>query len=172
MGAALHRISWELRPASIDELGLTTVLANYVTEWSSHFGVAAEFLCRDTGLDGVADDIRTTIYRVIQEALTNIGKHARGATSVSIVIDRVAGELRLTIEDNGCGFDPAGSRSQEAMRRSGLGLAGIGERLALIGGYFEIESSSQGSTLFARIPVQPNAESQARSAQSKAALGG
>jgi PAS domain S-box-containing protein len=154
MGAALHRISWELRPAAIDELGLTTVLTNYVSEWSSHFRVAADFHCGDRELDELADDIRTTIYRIMQEALTNIGKHARGVTSVSVVIDRIDSELRLTIEDNGSGFEAGATGPQGARRSGGLGLAGMRERLALVGGYFEIESSSNGSTIFARIPVK------------------
>jgi PAS domain S-box-containing protein len=154
MGAALHRIAWELRPAAIDELGLTAVLTNYVSEWSLHFGVAADFHCRDTGVDKLADDIRATIYRVLQEALTNIAKHARGVTSVSIVIDRMRTELRLTIEDNGSGFAPASAEQQETKRWGGLGLAGMSERLALVGGSLQIESSPKGSTIFARIPVE------------------
>ena len=154
MGAALHRISWALRPASIDELGLATVLTDYVLEWSSHFNIPAEFLCRDSRLDELSDDVRTTIYRVVQEALTNIAKHARGATSVGVIIDRVGSELRLTIEDNGCGFDPAAVSPDGANWKGGLGLAGMSERLALIGGGFEIESSSEGATIFARIPVE------------------
>jgi signal transduction histidine kinase len=113
--------------------------------------VTADFHCRDENLDQLADDIRTTIYRVTQEALTNIGKHARGVASVSVVLDRVEGEIRLTIEDDGCGFEVTGP--QGARRERGLGLAGMRERLAVIGGALEIESSSEGSTIFARIPV-------------------
>ena len=90
----------------------------------------------------------------MQEALTNIGKHARGVTSVSVVIDRIDSELRLTIEDNGSGFEAGATGPQGARRSGGLGLAGMRERLALVGGYFEIESSSNGSTIFARIPVK------------------
>jgi PAS domain S-box-containing protein len=153
MGTALHRIASELRPAAIEELGLTSVLANHVSEWSSNFRIATDFHCRDKKLDEVADDIRTTIYRIVQEALTNIGKHARGVTAVSVVIDRVESELRLTIEDNGSGFQPAAG-PQVSGRLGGLGLAGMSERLALVGGYLEIETSSRGSTIFARIPVK------------------
>jgi PAS domain S-box-containing protein len=155
MGAALHRISCELRPASMDELGLATVLANYVAEWSSHFSVSADFHCRDINLDQLPDEIRTTIYRVTQEALTNIGRHALGVTSASVVIDRVEGEIRLTIEDNGCGFEAAAADRHGGSRQRGLGLAGIRERLALMGGSLEVESSSAGSTIFARIIVNP-----------------
>jgi signal transduction histidine kinase len=84
----VHRISWELRPAAIDELGLAEALANYVSEWSAQFGIAADFHCNEAGLDRHPDDIRMTLYRVVGEALTNISKHAHGATAVSIVINR------------------------------------------------------------------------------------
>jgi PAS domain S-box-containing protein len=169
MGAALHRISCELRPASIDELGLATVLANYVSEWSSHFSVSADFHCRDTNLDGLADDIRTTIFRVTQESLTNIGKHARGASCASVVIDRVGDEVRLTIEDNGCGFEAAADGPSGTSPQERLGLAGMRERLTLIGGSLEVESSSKGSTIFARIPANPARQDRINSELGKAA---
>jgi PAS domain S-box-containing protein len=107
MGKTLHRIAWELRPASIDELGLTTALSNYVTEWSQQYVFEVDFHCRDLLLDSIADEKRTAIYRIVQEALTNIAKHATGATSVSIVIDRSDSILQLTIKDNGPGFASA-----------------------------------------------------------------
>ena len=84
----VHRIAWELRPAAIDELGLAEALANYASEWSAQFGIAADFHCNETGLDSHPDDIRMTVYRVVGEALTNVSKHAQGATAVSIVINR------------------------------------------------------------------------------------
>jgi signal transduction histidine kinase len=155
MGQTLNRVAWELRPAAIDELGLTVVLADYVAEWGRQFGIKAEFDCRDGRLNGLADDIRTTIYRVVQEALTNIAKHAKGATAVSVVINRVAGVLRLTIEDNGPGLVRAAAEPNTSPRKGGLGLAGMRERLALIGGLFEIETTPYGVTIFARIPLEP-----------------
>src|SRR5262249_30080591 len=149
----LHRISCELRPASIDELGLGTALANYVTEWSSHFSLSADFHCRDENLDRLADDVRTTIYRLTQEALTHIGQHARRGRCVGVVVDRVEGEVRLTIEDNGCGFEAAASGTPGMSPQRGLGLLGMRERLVVIGGSLEVESSPEGSTIFVRIPV-------------------
>ena len=100
------------------------------------------------------------IYRIVQEALTNIAKHAREATSVSVVVGRSGGTVQLTIEDNGRGFDLAalngnGANASAAGKgRRGLGVAGMRERLALIGGELEIESSTGvGTTVFARIPA-------------------
>jgi signal transduction histidine kinase len=147
MAQTLHRVAWQLRPASIDELGLASALENYLTEWSAQHAIESDFHCADAALDKRPDEMRTTIYRVVQEALTNIAKHATKATFVSIVIGDVDGTLRLTIEDNGCGFDPAASYSR-------LGLAGMRERLLLVGGDLEIESSpGAGTTIFARIPL-------------------
>jgi signal transduction histidine kinase len=152
---AVHRISWELRPAAIDELGLTSALDNYVAEWSAQFGVPVDLHCDSGKLDSLPEDVRMTVYRVVGEALTNVCKHARGATAVSIVINREPSLLRLTITDDGCGFDP-GPIVEDAAKSpaDGLGLIGMQERLALIGGELEIESSAgAGTTLFARIPA-------------------
>jgi len=161
IGKSLHRIARELRPASINELGLNTALANYVSEWSQQFGIPADFLRGgDIDLDTLSDEQRTAIYRIVQEALTNVAKHAREATSVSVVVGRSGGIVQLTIEDNGIGFDtallngPSLNAAVPAKGRRGLGVAGMRERLALIGGELEIESSiGVGTTVFARIPA-------------------
>jgi signal transduction histidine kinase len=146
LGQMLHRIAWELRPASIDELGLSNTLENYVSDWSKKQKISADFHCADTNLDRRSNEIRTTIYRIIQEALTNIAKHAK-ATQVSIVVGVAEGTLHLTIEDNGRGFDLTRLRSR-------LGLAGMRERLLLVGGELNIESTQgAGTTIFARIPL-------------------
>jgi signal transduction histidine kinase len=155
MGKTLHRIAWELRPASIDELGLTSALGNYIAEWSHQYAIEADFHCGYSRLDSISDEKRTAIYRIVQEALTNIAKHATGATSVSVVIDCSGSILRLTIEDNGAGFDATPATPAAGERREGgLGLAGMRERLTLIGGEFEIESSGgAGTTIYARLPL-------------------
>ena len=80
LGQMLHRIAWELRPASLDELGLTTALENYVVEWGHKHAIQADFHCSDLRLDKRSNEIRTTVYRVIQEGLTNVAKHAGNAT--------------------------------------------------------------------------------------------
>ncbi len=153
MGRTLHHVAWELRPASIDELGLSSALATYISEWGEKSGIATDFHCDEA--DRLSDEVCTVIYRVVQEALTNIVKHARGATSVSVVIKRVNAQLRVTVEDNGCGFDAAGLSESGATRSSGLGIAGMRERLTLIGAELVIESSiGSGTTIFARIPVE------------------
>jgi len=147
LGQVLHRIAWELRPASIDELGLTHALVNYVEEWSAKNAIPVDFHCVDSKLDARPDEVRTTVYRIIQEALTNVAKHAQGAKNVSVVISTSDETLHLTVEDDGRGFDPTASSSR-------LGLAGMRERMSLVGGRLEIESApNRGTTIFARIPL-------------------
>ncbi len=156
IGKTLQRVARELRPTSIDDLELGAALANHISEWSEQFGIEADFHCGDGSLDNLGQEVRTTVYRLIQESLSNVAKHA-GADSVSVVIDRAETLLRLTIEDNGCGFDTAtaGKRAREQFR-GGLGIAGMRERVALIGGEIEIESSiGSGTTIFAGIPFEP-----------------
>jgi two-component system, NarL family, sensor histidine kinase UhpB len=155
IGRTLHQVAWELRPASIDELGLSIALANYVAEWGEQCGIATDFHCDQAQIAGLSDEICTVIYRVVQEALTNIVKHARGATSASVVIERVNAQVRLTIEDNGCGFDSGAASGPGSLRNGGLGIAGMRERLTLIGAELEIESSpGSGTAIFARIPTE------------------
>jgi PAS domain S-box-containing protein len=151
MGKTLHRVAWELRPPSMDELGLASTLADYISDWSAQVGIRVDFHCVGLELDRLSDEVRTTIYRVVQEALTNVAKHAPKSTVVSIVVERVGASLRLTVEDDGPGFRDI----SETESQSGLGLLGMRERLSLIGGQLEIETSSgTGSTIFARIPLQ------------------
>ena len=156
MGKALHRVAHELRPASIDELGLASALSTYVADWSAQFGVEVDFHCRDTHIDDLPDDVRTTLYRIVQEALTNVAKHAPDASSVSVVLDRSDTTLQLTIEDDGHGFDPSALPEPGKRKKgAGLGHAGMRERLALIGGELEIESTiGLGTTIYARVPLQ------------------
>ncbi len=153
MGKTLHRIAWELRPPSIDEVGLRKALASYIADWSDQCGIEVDFHCDAAHLDEVPSEIGTAIYRVVQEGLTNIVKHAGSPTSIRIVIRRLEGVLHVIIEDNGCGFD-VGVRSARSGHR-GLGLEGMRERLMLVGGTLEIESTrGAGTTIFARIALE------------------
>jgi len=151
MSRTLHHIACELRPPSINELGLTKALDDYVSAWGEKFGIDAELHCSDLELDQRPDEVRIALYRITQEALTNIAKHATGATAVSVSINRSGDALRLTIEDNGCGFDAGAPR---ASKGPGLGLAGMRERLSFVDGELDIESKiGTGTTIFARIPL-------------------
>lgn len=155
VGQTLRHVAWELRPSSLDDFGLAQALENLATCWRGRRSIVVDFHCSDPDIDRLPDDIRTTIYRVVQEALTNVAKHAKGATSVSIIIDRTANYLQLMIDDDGCGFSPESIESQQAARSGGgLGLVGMRERLSFIGGELRIVSSiGVGTTIFARIRI-------------------
>lgn len=153
MGKTLHRIAWELRPPSIDEVGLRKALASYIADWGERCDTEVDFHCDDPSLDAVPNEIATAVYRVVQEGLTNIVKHAERPSDVSVVIRRPDATLQVIIEDNGCGFDAAalGAKTGNLL---GLGLYGMRERLSLIGGTLEVESAvGAGTTIFARITL-------------------
>jgi signal transduction histidine kinase len=153
LGKTLHRIAWELRPPAIDELGLRKALASYIADWGERCGTEVDFHCDDPNLDEVPSEIGTSVYRIVQEGLTNILKHAQNPSDVSVVIRRVGATLQVTIEDNGCGFD-VGAMAAKPGGYRGLGLDGMRGRLLLIGGTLEIESAvGAGTTIFARIAL-------------------
>ena len=142
-----HTIAWELRPAALDDLGLQSALTQYLERWSQRSGVAVDPLFH---LDGerLPPHVETTLYRVAQEALTNVLKHA-GAASVSVILEHRQGEARLVVEDDGRGFDMASAPTGR------LGLLGMRERLTLAAGTLEVESRpGAGTTIVARIPVR------------------
>src|SRR3954451_6746710 len=98
MGQDVHRIALELRPTALDDWGLETALSNYVTEWSRRCRVMAQVHC--TGLNRrLPAAVETALYRVAQEALTNVLKHAR-AGRVSLIVERRDGEALALVEDS------------------------------------------------------------------------
>ena len=154
IGKAVHRIAHELRPTAIEDLGLREAIADHVSEWSQQYSIPVDFHCKAMNLDTLDNENKTAVYRVTQEALTNIAKHAKGVTAVSVILERAENLLRLTVEDNGRGFDTS-SRPRRT-QSGGLGLAGMSDRASLVGGTLEVESSpGVGTTIFLRIPFDP-----------------
>ncbi|HEV8608796.1 MAG TPA: sensor histidine kinase [Thermoanaerobaculia bacterium] len=154
----VRRIALDLRPAVLDDLGLNDALESCVHEWSERSGVKADF--QGVGLAGraVSAPVETALYRVVQESLTNVLKHAR-ASQVSVVAQERDGEVLLIVEDDGAGFDGEAVRSRPDRRARGLGLIGIREGVATLGGTVTIESApSRGTTVFVRIPLPPEKE--------------
>jgi signal transduction histidine kinase len=143
---------WELRPTALDDLGLRAALANYIQDWSLRVGVSAELHTAGLTNDRLASEIETTLYRIAQEALNNIAKHAR-ARHVEIILERRAQHVSLIVVDDGVGFDLGES---EAAGR-GFGLLGMQERAALVGATLEIESArGEGTTILVRMPTTPD----------------
>ena len=148
IGSNLHRAAGELRPTSLDDIGLLRALETHLADWSERFGIAADLHARGVETNRFLPEVETTIYRVVQEALTNVLKHA-SATTVSLVLECHDGSLQVIIEDNGSGFDPEASAA-----RGRFGLAGMRERLALVNGTLSIDSTpGVGTTLYVRVPI-------------------
>jgi PAS domain S-box-containing protein len=137
---------WELRPTALQDEGLHSALTKYVHNWSKHFGINSQLHTRGATADRLPSLIETTMYRLAQETLNNVAKHAR-ARHVDIVLEQGADQWSLIIEDDGIGFDPS---SGEAEHR-GFGLVGMRERAALVGAELQIESApGQGTTVILR----------------------
>ncbi|HEY0545533.1 MAG TPA: PAS domain S-box protein [Pyrinomonadaceae bacterium] len=150
---------WELRPGGLDDLGLVAVLSHYVQSWSRRFGIVAELHTSGMEADGMTAEVETTLYRVTQEALNNVAKHA-GARNVGILLERRAAYVSLIIEDDGKGFDGEQGLGEG---EKGLGLIGMRERTAVVGGTLEIESyPGGGATVVLRIPLPQDPHEEAR----------
>ena len=149
----IDRLAWDLRPAELDDNGLAAALDTLVREWAAMTGVAAEFHATAAPAPGarVARDIELHVYRIAQEALTNIAKHAE-ASRVSVLLRQAREELALIVEDDGHGF-PA--QPNVSPVEPGMGLVSMRERAALIGGRVQIESmAGRGATVYVKIPLK------------------
>ncbi|MDX6636858.1 MAG: hypothetical protein QOJ01_369, partial [Solirubrobacterales bacterium] len=140
----VRRLAVELRPKALDDFGLVPALERLAQTFVDQTGLKLEIEAQ-LGQGRLASEVETALYRMVQEALTNIATHAR-ARSVSILLRRAKGAITAVIEDDGRGFD-AGAAGD------GTGLDGMRERLALIGGTLKIESRlGGGTTLVAVVP--------------------
>jgi two-component system sensor histidine kinase UhpB len=144
-------LALELRPPELDDVGLESAMATYIDKWASRYSVAVEF--EVTGAGSVPGaEASSAVYRILQEALTNVAKHS-SARHVSVILEFAPSDVRLIVEDDGRGFDVARRRVQ-ARAESRLGLAGMQERATLLGGTLEIESApGEGTTLFVALPA-------------------
>lgn len=146
----VRHISLLLRPALLDDLGLSPALQFQLEEFSRRSQIACEFVEEGVS-DRLPDAVKTCVYRVVQEALHNSEKHS-GATSVRVVVRQTADGLVAEIEDNGKGFD-VNSQGMPS-RTNGLGLLGLRERAVLAGGSLAIDSAPERGTRIAlRIPL-------------------
>jgi signal transduction histidine kinase len=143
----VRRLAVELRPKVLDDFGLEAALERLTETFAEQTGIRVAFRSAMPE-ERLPAEIETALFRVVQEALTNVVKHAR-ATRVSVLLTRQPGGVAAVIEDDGSGFDP------ERAGDDRLGLAGMRERLALLDGRLEIESSAgAGTTLVAEVPLR------------------
>jgi two-component system sensor histidine kinase UhpB len=147
----VRRLALELRPPSLDDLGLRESLGDLAERFSRQLDIPVEYQPR-VGRDRLPAEIELVLYRVAQEAMTNIAKHA-GAAHASINLTRRGELVTLIVTDNGRGFDPALASKQDD-RGLGLGLFGMEERVVLVGGILQIISRSGiGTAVIATIPL-------------------
>jgi signal transduction histidine kinase len=142
----VRQLAVELRPKVLDDFGLVAALERLTDSFREQTGIAVAFHSA-LPAERLSPEIETALYRIVQESLTNIVKHAR-AGGVSITLGRKRSAVTVVVEDDGVGFDPARTREE------GLGLIGMRERVALVGGRLTIESRpGAGTTFVAEVPV-------------------
>ena len=145
----VHALALELRPSVLDDLGLPAALERYAADYRRRYGLHVDLALRGLSEHRLPSEIETALYRIVQEALTNIARHAHAQTA-SVLIERRDETVRAIIEDDGWGFDSptAGKAGQR------LGLYGIRERAELLGGTLTIESEpGAGTSLYVEIPL-------------------
>jgi signal transduction histidine kinase len=142
----VRRLAVQLRPKALDDFGLVAAVERLVQTFSEATAIRVDVEAQ-LGDKRLPAEVETTLYRIVQEALTNIVKHA-GASRVSILLVRSSGSATVVIEDDGQGFDPA------KLREDGMGIIGMRERVELHEGRLTVESTpGSGATLVAEVPL-------------------
>ena len=143
----VRQLAVELRPKVLDDFGLVAALERLTETFGEQTGMSVQFQQLLPTSDRLPPEVETALYRIVQESLTNIVKHAR-ATNVSVVLARKSDSVSVVVEDDGVGFEP------HLVRDGGIGLVGMQERVALLGGRLAIESRpGAGTTFVAEVPL-------------------
>ncbi len=146
----LRQIISGLRPTQLDDLGLVAAIRWYTQDFQSRTGIETNFSLRGEAVR-LLSEYETVLFRITQEALTNVAKHA-GASTVNILLEVYSEQIKLTIQDDGRGFDPAAVINQT--QPTGWGLMGISERTQLLGGHYNVTSASgQGTQIEIIVPL-------------------
>ena len=150
----VHSLALELRPTTLDDLGLEAALSSFAREWERRHDRRIKVVFNSSGFatpdKRLPFDVEVAIYRVVQEALTNASRHSN-AQIVSIILERDSAQVRVTIEDDGVGFDVEKMMSSPVENRR-LGLMSMQERMQMVGGEFKIDSGA-GTTIVVTIPL-------------------
>jgi signal transduction histidine kinase len=150
--AEARRIQADLRPPLLDDLGIVATLSWFCRRFEtiySHIAVEPVVTLRE---EEVPDQLKTVLFRITQEAMNNIGKHARAAR-IDLVLQKIGGTIELCIRDDGAGFDPKSLSSREISNK-GLGLSSMKERVEFSDGSFSVESAmGKGTVIRAVWPV-------------------
>lgn len=147
----VHQLAWEMRPSILDDYGLDSALQTYVDDTAKHCGIPIDYQSSfRPEFERLPPWVEVTLYRVAQEALTNVVRHSQ-ASRASVVLLHQPGGVLLLVEDNGCGFACPSPQNGH----KGLGLIGMGERVNLCGGNCMIESAPErGTTVRVNIPLR------------------
>jgi signal transduction histidine kinase len=150
----IRNLSQLLHPPLLDDLGLAAALKHQLDTFSRRHDIRAD-LVHESGDRRLAPELEVALYRIVQEALTNVAKHAR-ATSCRVTVRDTASSVQVTIEDDGSGFD-ARERDVERLTHSqGVGLIGMRERAQQLGGTFEVDSApGRGTRIIVEMPARP-----------------
>ncbi|HSU28180.1 MAG TPA: PAS domain S-box protein [Chitinophagaceae bacterium] len=146
---SVRRISAELRPSLLDDLGLVAAIEWHLQEFEKRSGILIQFQVEEPDMP-VPDELKTGLYRIFQESLTNVARHAN-ATEVTVILASHGGNIVLSIEDNGGGFDRL-----KASGKKTLGILGMEERTSMMGGNYKITSSpGKGTIVTVSVPSSP-----------------
>jgi len=153
----VRKIIYNLRPMSLDDLGLVPTLQRFILTFQEESNIAVNFKTKGV-CEEIKPEISLTIFRIVQESVNNVRKHAE-ATKVSISLEFLERELRLKVADNGKGFNTEELKTRKDNVNSGFGLYSMRERVDLLNGKFEINSAiGRGTRLDITVPLIPHEE--------------
>ena len=150
-----------MHPPLLDQSGLVSALQWYVEGFSKRSGIYVDVIAQPIGR--LSSDVETALFRVVQEALTNVRRHSCSETA-SIRLERRIGEIQLEIKDRGRGLPPVNQATTDALLEMGVGIPGMKQRLRQLGGKLEIISTEGGTSIVAVVPVGNGASLHANSA--------
>lgn len=150
IASELHRLALDLRPPALDRLGLAEAIEQSVNDFARQHGLTTDFQAIGLETERLPAEVETALYRIVQEALTNVARHAQ-ASDVGVLLERRADSVVVVIEDNGRGFEVAVALAAD---ESHLGLFGMQEHATLVGGRWQVESAvGEGATIFVEVPI-------------------
>jgi signal transduction histidine kinase len=151
MITSIHDMALELRPPMLDDLGLIPALKRYIMDCPARLGINVDYEVLGSNGKHLCHEAEITVYRIVQESLTNVARHSN-ASKASVILNQGSSALTVIIEDNGVGFDiKEVNGNKEQPKR--LGLFGMEERAALVGGTLTVESyPGAGTSVYIEIP--------------------
>lgn len=150
MATEVRTVSHLLHPPLLDELGLAAAVQELVAGFTQRCGIEVSLRINDT-FNRLPSDVEISIYRIVQESLTNIHRHSASQTA-RVLMEQLDGEIRIQVQDDGKGMP-------EEAARSGVGLRGMRERTMQLHGTLEVQSSRRGTTVIARLPLSEKSSS-------------